>query len=225
VRVIRGIKGFIYDLGELGKPSHVEILDMLSIVCPKKDELILDAGGGTGRFSLPIADLASLVVNVDICTQFLHWCKDKASKKSIELIRADIANLPLRNEVFDKIICFDTLHHVQTDRKLALAELYRCLKPDGFVLFRDTLRGEKGHLIYRLIDLTDFFYVRDMRVPGKKYKREYWTREEYLNKLREAGFSVVKIEKEVKIALGGTMHFIIAKKLRALLSNNLDFFS
>jgi SAM-dependent methyltransferase len=49
---------------------------------------------------------------------------------SIEIMRADITNMPFAEGTFDIVICNHVLEHVPDDRK-AMGELHRVLKPGG----------------------------------------------------------------------------------------------
>jgi len=208
-------KGILYDSTQLIKPSREEKQFMEMHVNPHAGENILDAGGGTGMFSIYLAQAKTNVVNTDICKGFLYQAHYKSKKKglSINLVLASLSNLPYQNEVFDKIICFDTMHHIQVDRLKTLEEFHRVLKIGGKIIFRDPLRHEKGFNRYKIIDLSDFFYQNEM-TPGdsKKYKRVYWSKEEYLINLKKAGFSSVRINGPTPFILGKIMYYITARK-------------
>ena len=63
------------------------------------------------------------------------------SYKTIDLnspladIKADICNLPIKNDSYDFILCNHVLEHIIDDEK-AMKELYRVLKKVGQVSFR-----------------------------------------------------------------------------------------
>jgi SAM-dependent methyltransferase len=50
-------------------------------------------------------------------------------------VKADICNLPFKNNEFDVIFCNHVLEHIENDNK-AMSELYRVLKPNGFGIFQ-----------------------------------------------------------------------------------------
>ena len=54
-------------------------------------------------------------------------------------VGADAAKLPFADSIFDVILCNNTLPYIREDR-CALAEIARCLKPDGLAMI-DTHRG------------------------------------------------------------------------------------
>jgi SAM-dependent methyltransferase len=51
----------------------------------------------------------------------------------------DIMNIPYKDESFDAIICIHVLAHVEDDRK-AISEMYRVLKPKGWVIIQTTVK-------------------------------------------------------------------------------------
>src|SRR5690606_38670605 len=50
-------------------------------------------------------------------------------------VKADICNLPFKDNEFDVILCNHVLEHIPDDTK-AMQELYRVLKPDGMAILQ-----------------------------------------------------------------------------------------
>ena len=75
-----------------------------------KSTRILDAGGGTGRITLPLAKMGYLVTLCDSSSGMLEVARRKLSREQlldgVELIKADVADLPFKNEFFDFVIFF-----------------------------------------------------------------------------------------------------------------------
>jgi ubiquinone/menaquinone biosynthesis C-methylase UbiE len=63
-------------------------------------------------------------------------------KRGIIGVNADISNLPLQSDTFDKIVTTDVLEHVE-DSKVVVEEMFRVLKPGGkaFVVIADPSEG------------------------------------------------------------------------------------
>jgi demethylmenaquinone methyltransferase/2-methoxy-6-polyprenyl-1,4-benzoquinol methylase len=110
-----------YDYGSGNRENH--ILEEF-----KKDDVVLDLGGGTGRVS---QNLECTVVVCDISFPMLK----RARAKGMRGVRADASRLPFR-EAFTKIIIVDALHHFR-NREGALGEAARVLKSGGTLLIRD----------------------------------------------------------------------------------------
>ncbi len=50
-------------------------------------------------------------------------------------IKADLTNLPFAENIYDMIICNHVLEHIEQD-KMAMAEIYRVLKPGGIAILQ-----------------------------------------------------------------------------------------
>lgn len=102
---------------------------------------ILDLCTGTGDIAWIINKLYpdTQVTGVDFSEEMLDIARRKVTKT--EFINADCTNLPFDNNSFDIItICYG-LRNIE-DRKQALQEIYRVLKPNGKLLHLDF--GEKN---------------------------------------------------------------------------------
>jgi len=103
-------------------------------------------------------------------------------------IKADICNLPFKNDSYDMILCNHVLEHIPNDTK-AMQEIYRVLKPGGLGILqipqdlnRDTTFEDNS--------ITDpkerakiFGQYDHVRVYGR----------DYFNKLRAIGFKVSEV--------------------------------
>jgi ubiquinone/menaquinone biosynthesis C-methylase UbiE len=96
---------------------------------------VLELGVGTGRIALPLAAAGCTVVGVDISAEML----DKLSHESavqegrIELVHADICDLPLTAREFDAVTAVHVLHLVP-EWAQALAGAAALIKPGGAVI-------------------------------------------------------------------------------------------
>ena len=104
-------------------------------------------------------------------------------------IKADICNLPIKDNTYDYILCNHVLEHVLDDKK-AIEELYRVLKIGGVGIFQvpiDMKRDDtfEDNSITNKNERNKIFGQYDhVRVYGK----------DYFKKLEEAGFKVKKID-------------------------------
>ena len=92
-----------------------------------KDSLLLDIGCGNGR---------NMFLRDDIKTVGLEMSKDLCNivkKKGGTVFHGNMTKLPFENNSIDNIICIAVYHHLDNneDRKRALNEMYRVLKPNG----------------------------------------------------------------------------------------------
>lgn len=112
-----------------GMYRHKLIIDKLQ---PQDNDLILDAGGGTGFIAHKIAEKGSKVVVLDKSKRMLK----RAEKRGLETVLASALELPFDDNHFDKIICIDALHHIK-DHENAAKEFHRVLKPNGKLMIVD----------------------------------------------------------------------------------------
>jgi SAM-dependent methyltransferase len=109
-------------------------------------------------------------------------------------VKADICDLPFKENEFDVIFCNHVLEHVPDDTK-AMQELYRVLKPNGFGVFQipqDLSRAEtfEDNTITDKKERTKIFGQYDhVRVYGR----------DYFDKLRNIGFQVDEVDYTKKI--------------------------
>jgi ubiquinone/menaquinone biosynthesis C-methylase UbiE len=102
---------------------------------------ILDAGGGTGRLTLPLAKLGYQVTLTDLSPGMLAVAREKLQKEGllnrVAIKEADVASMPFSDEAFDLVVC---LHgpFCNADSFVAAKELTRVLKRGGLIIV-DTL--------------------------------------------------------------------------------------
>lgn len=96
--------------------------------------LLLDAGGGTGRWTVPLAKMGYRVVLCDISPGMVRQGLDKIRRAGVShLARTTVQNLEglaFADETFDFVLCEDGPLSICDARK-GLEELTRVLKPGG----------------------------------------------------------------------------------------------
>lgn len=110
-------------------------------------------------------------------------------------VKADICDLPFKNNEFDVVFCNHVLEHIPDDTK-AMQELYRVLKPNGMGIFQ----------IPQDINRAETFEDDSITDPKERAKifgqydhvRVYGS--DYFDKLRSIGFKVDEIDYTKKIA-------------------------
>jgi len=97
------------------------------------DGVLLDAGGGTGRVSIPLRQWVKSLVVTDPSKAMLR----RAGKKgNAWRVRSEAETLPFRDGVFARILVADALHHFRSQES-ALAELIRVLSPGGRMVIEE----------------------------------------------------------------------------------------
>ena len=102
--------------------------DMLrSFLAPKRGELVADLGCGSGRAVLWNRDLGADVIGIDIAPFF-----SRDARQQIDLMLADLRQLPFADNTFDKAWSLDVLEHLSPEALDGmLSEAARVLKPGG----------------------------------------------------------------------------------------------
>jgi len=102
---------------------------LLALLALHPDDLLLDAGGGTGRVAETLHRMVKGVVVVDLSRGMLRH----ATEKGLVTTCAPVERLPFISSTFNRIIMVDALHHV-TDQRQTISELWRVLAPDGRIV-------------------------------------------------------------------------------------------
>ena len=95
-----------------GAVDHYVDWELLKGHLPQnKDAKILDAAGGTGRITLPLAKLGYSVTICDISPAMLNVARQKLKKEGllgrVEILECDVRKLSFPDESFDLVICWD----------------------------------------------------------------------------------------------------------------------
>lgn len=97
-----------------------EIDSIVSALTCTKNDIIFDAGSGTGRISVLIAPKVRQLVCVDFSKESLSILQQKLSpglSAKVHCIVADLSNLPVQGIRFDKIVSVQVIQHVPSHSK------------------------------------------------------------------------------------------------------------
>jgi ubiquinone/menaquinone biosynthesis C-methylase UbiE len=150
-------KWFSTPIGLLIKKYESELL--LHLLRPRSDEFILDAGCGTGVFTLDILSFGTHVIGVDLSLPMLSWAAQKMRGHHFHAVLADISFLPFPRNAFDKVVSVTALEFIEDD-KGAMEELFRVTRKGGRIVvatlnrlspWADRRRAEakKGHSLFK----------------------------------------------------------------------------
>ena len=134
----------------------------------KRQPKVLDICCGTGSVILSFADQLSdiLAIGYDFSLGMLHKAKEKDLSDKVIFIMGDAASLSFADDCFDIVCCSHALYELKgQDRKKALLELKRVVKPNGKVLIME-------HEVPRKKLVKTLFYIRILMM-GPKDSREF----------------------------------------------------
>jgi len=122
---------FTTPIGSLVRKYETELI--LNLLSPKQGEIILDAGCGTGMFTLDILSSGSKVIGLDLSLPMLKRAEKKLKGYPFQIVLADMLTLPFPESSFDKVVSVTALEFVE-DGKAAVGELFRVTKKGGRVV-------------------------------------------------------------------------------------------
>lgn len=121
-------------------------------------------------------------------------------------VKADICNLPFKNDVYDVILCNHVLEHIPDDTK-AMQELYRVLKPGGMAILQipQDLSREKTFEDNSITDKAERAKIFGQYDHVRVYGRDYF------DKLRSIGFKVDEVDYTTKLSKEEVEKYCLAK--------------
>jgi ubiquinone/menaquinone biosynthesis C-methylase UbiE len=143
---------WLYDIGMRlwGKRGHrfrSAVGDALRL---QPGQRVLDVGSGTGQLALMLARRLlpdGAVEGIDASAEMVRRAAAKAarSKLPVTFRIARAQRLPYPDASFDAVTCTLALHHVAgNDRRAAINEMYRVLRPGGRLLIADLQEPRHG---------------------------------------------------------------------------------
>ena len=110
------------------RPVHDAVLARLTGTQP---EVVLDLGCGTGQLTQRLTEQFpdAEVVGIDYSVGMLDEASDRVGIRA-DLVRADTQYLPLRSASADVVVCTESFHWYE-DQRRALAEIAAVLRPGG----------------------------------------------------------------------------------------------
>ena len=145
---------------------------ILAALRPRAGETLLDVGCGSGallRFARRRSPSARLVgLDVDAAVLRLALAKSRPEPTPIQLVQAPADDLPFGAGSFDAVVSSLAFHHLATaEKRAAVGEIYRVLKPGGRFLLADIGPADTrlARLVYRV--------VRAARLPEAERVRDH----------------------------------------------------
>jgi len=82
-----------------------------------KDEIILEAGSGSGRFTKHALDTGAMVVSFDYSNAVEANYNSNGQNGNLLIVQASIFEMPFETEYFDRVFCFGVLQHTPFPQK------------------------------------------------------------------------------------------------------------
>lgn len=155
------------------------------------DDILFDAGCGTGRLTIPLAKQVKKVVCCDFSEKSLEILLQNSRTQNVTNIEShqlDLTQpLPFANQSFTKIYSNNVLPFIAPERQIALLqEFHRVLKPGGQLCIA---------MVYRLEGpLANNVKEGYFETASAKLYRYAFSLEDLSDRLRQAGFKIKKAE-------------------------------
>ena len=122
------------------------------------------------------------------------------------MIKADICDLPIKDNTYDFILCNHVLEHIPNANKV-MTEFYRVMKPGGWGIFQVP------------IDNNNPITIQDDSITDKKERNKIFGQydhvrvygKDYFTKLKNAGFKVEEVDYTKNLSKDEIYRFSIVK--------------
>lgn len=161
----------------------------------KEGDTVVDLGSGAGNDAFvarSVTGASGKVIGVDFTEKMVAKARTNAEKlglNNVEFRFGDIENIPMTSDVADVVVS-NCVMNLVPNKKRAFEETFRILK-------------QGGHF-----SISDIVLVGDLPKALKESAEMYAgcvagaiQKDEYINAIKEAGFTNLKIQKEKKIGL------------------------
>lgn len=181
--------------------------------------IILDAGGGTGKWTIPIAKRGLAVVLYDISKEMLDVAKRKVKERQLEdlvtFVEGDICEMVFPENHFDFVLSEgDPISYCGNPEK-AVAELARVLKPGHFFAAGvDSLFSMTRGVLVRKGPEEAIKLLRDKKLFAEPWGFNCWafSPNDLRQLIEKNGLEVIKI-------VGKTIAFVSRPETDALLQD------
>ncbi len=140
-----------YEEFKRGGLSYIKakLFNMLAL---EKDIAFLEVGIGRGEFLYHCAKAGAKVTGIDYSKDVVEIAKETLREFSeANILLADGTNMPFDSNSFERVFAGDVIEHLcYEDAVLMLKEMYRVLKPGGFMLIHTAPNTIFTKLIYPL---------------------------------------------------------------------------
>ena len=188
-----------------GRLEWLRTWEIMQRYLPSGSARILDAGGGTGTYALPLSAQGHRVHLLDAVPLHVERARMLSSAAATPLVSADVGDarrLPYADETFDAVLLLGPLYHLidRDDRIAALAEARRVLVRGGLLLcayisrFASALDGildgkMRDEAFAKIVrkDLTDGIHLNPSRRPDWFTTAYFHRPDEIGSEIEEAG--------------------------------------
>ncbi len=127
-----------YALFRAGKLSALR-RKHIAMLMPLDGARLLEIGFARGELLRACADAGARVTGIDFSPHACRIAAETTADRPAPLVRGDCRGLPFANESFDRVFAGDVIEHLaHDDGPVLLREMWRVLRPGGFLLVHTT---------------------------------------------------------------------------------------
>ncbi len=115
-----------------------------------KDCLVLEAGSGAGRFTEILLKTGATVFSFDLSNAVEANAANNAHRPNLNLFQGSIYEIPVREGIFDKVLCLGVLQHTP-DPERSFHSLVRFLRPGGEIAVDIYARNLRSLLCWKYL--------------------------------------------------------------------------
>lgn len=164
----------------------------LEAVAPDEDDVVLDAGCGSGRNISLLSPRVKAIVGLDFSAEMLARAEARVAEEqlpNVRLVTGSVTELPFPDATFDKIVCTSVLQYLDAaDCRRAFAELFRVARHGATIV----VHIKNGTSLY---GLSKVFANATLRVLGRPVYPEYYrSRSWHEARIREFGGTIAGMD-------------------------------
>jgi len=154
--------------------------EVLSLLPSRFDGVLLDVPVGTAVFTIPLYRRYSkaTIIGVDSSMNMLRKAKMRLQEQgvnNVHLLKADAANLPIRDAAVDIVLSMNGWHAF-ADKRHTTAEMKRVLRKDGRLIACGYVKGDRW--------LSDWF-IRHFGVRNGFFTPPFFTFDELVSQFQD----------------------------------------
>lgn len=122
--------------------------EVARVFSTRQFQTVMDLGCGNGRHVVALTSLGYQVIGLDISRTGLNLSREwlQENHQQARLVQADSRYpLPFQDSCLDGLLSTQVIHHaLQNEVELAIAEIYRVIKPGGLAFVTVPCRSSSG---------------------------------------------------------------------------------
>lgn len=194
------------------RPGFQHLRDqIITRAAPQAEDDAVDIGSGTGLLTLVLGEHVKQLWALDIAPAMCEYLRAKAASAgltNVEVVVASAVSLPLVDESSDLVVSNYCFHHLSdADKRRALAEAHRILRPGGRLVFGDMMfrpglgdRRDRGVISDKVRAMTRKGPAGILRLAknGARFATARWEKparaQWWAEALRDAHFCEVEVD-------------------------------